>query len=112
MADRAADWLAAHYAAPAPTAQFPALELSPELHRALDQFTRRGRMPFFEDAPMLVQEFSALLLAIGVPSGEGPLALAGNASGEEAARAFEARATAALQAAPPYGEWLSGLLAG
>ncbi len=112
MADHAADWLAAHYAAPAPTAQFPALELSPELFRTLDQFTRRGRMPFFEEAPMLVQEFSALLLAIGVPSGEGPHAAAGAVSGDEAARAFEARAAAALQAAPAYTKWLSGLLAG
>jgi tryptophan halogenase len=112
MADRAADWLAAHYASPAPTAQFPALELSPELFRTLDQFTRRGRLPFFEDAPMLVQEFGALLQAIGVPSGEGPMAAAGSALGEEAARTFEARATAALQAAPPYGEWLTKLLAG
>jgi len=112
MADRAADWVAAHYAAPAPTARFPVLELSPELFRTLDQLIRRGRLPFFEDAPMLVQEFSALLQGIGVPAGEGPLTAAGGASGEEAARAFEARATAALQAAPPYGEWLAGLLAG
>jgi tryptophan halogenase len=112
MADRAADWLAAHYAAPAPTAQFPALELSPELYRTLDQFTRRGRLPFFEDAAMLVQEFSALLQAIGVPSGEGPLAMADASSGDAAARAFEARATAALNAAPPYGEWLTRVLAG
>jgi tryptophan halogenase len=112
MADRAADWLAAHYAAPAPTAQFPVLELSPELFRALDQFTRRGRLPFFEDAPMLVQEFSAVLLAIGVPSGEGPLAVADKSSGENAARAFQTRANAALQAAPPYGEWLTRLLTG
>jgi tryptophan halogenase len=112
MADRAADWLAAHYAAPAPTAQFPELDLSPELFRALDQFTRRGRLPFFEDAPMLVQEFSTLLQAIGVPAGEGPLAAAGSTSGETVARAFEARATAALNAAPSYGEWLTGLLAG
>jgi tryptophan halogenase len=111
MADRAGDWLAAHYAAPAPTAQFPVLDLSPELFRTLDQFTRRGRLPFFEDAPMLVQEFSALLQAIGVPAGEGPLASADSAASEAAARAFEARATAALQAAPPYGEWLTGLLA-
>jgi tryptophan halogenase len=112
MADRAADWLAAHYAAPAPTAQFPELELAPELFRALDQFTRRGRLPFFEDAPMLVQEFGALLQAIGVPRGEGPLAMADSTSGEGSVRAFEDRATAALQAAPAYGEWLTRLLAG
>jgi tryptophan halogenase len=112
MADRAADWLAAHYAAPAPTAQFPDLTLSPELFRTLDQFTRRGRLPFFEDAPMLVQEFGALLQAVGVPSGQGPLAAADSTSEESAARAFEARANAAFHAAPLYGEWLTRSLAG
>ena len=60
---------------------------------------------------MLVQEFSAVLLAIGVPSGEGPLAMADDASGENAARAFELRAANALQAAPPYAEWLTSTLA-
>jgi tryptophan halogenase len=111
MADRAADWIAAHYAAPAPTAQFPSLSLSPELFRTLDQFTRRGRLPFAEEAPMLVQEFGGLLRAIGVPQGEGPLAAAGEGSGEAAARAFEARARAALQAAPPYHEWMQRVVA-
>lgn len=111
MADRAADWVAAHYAAPAPTAQFPSLGLSPELSRTLDQFIRRGRIPFAEEAPMLVQEFGALLQAIGVPRGDGPMATAGEASGEASARIFEERARAALNAAPPYGEWMQRQLA-
>jgi len=110
MADRAADWLAAHYASPAPTARFPTLVLSPELFRTLDQFTRRGRLPFAEEAPMLTQEFGALLQAVGVPQGEGAMGAAGQGSGGAAARAFEARANAALQAAPPYGEWMTRLL--
>jgi tryptophan halogenase len=112
MADRACDWLGAHYAAPAAAAQFPALERSPELTRTLDQFARRGRLPFAEEAPMLVQEFGSLLLALGVPSGEGALGAIDAASREAAARAFETRATAALRAAPPYGAWLQRLLAG
>jgi tryptophan halogenase len=110
MADRAADWLAAHYAAPAAAALFPQLDRSPELARALDQFTRRGRMPFFEETPMLVQEFGALLQALGVPAGERPLAAAGEAGADDAARSFEARAHAALRAAPPYGEWMKRVL--
>jgi tryptophan halogenase len=88
----------------------PGLERSPELARTLDQFARRGRLPFTEEAPMLPQEFGALLQALGMPQGEGPLAAAG--AGEDGARAFEARATAALQAAPPYGEWMQRVLAG
>ena len=112
MADRACDWLAAHYAAPAAVARFPNLMCSPELDRTLDQFGRRGRVPFVEEAPMRVQEFGALLQALGRPQGEGPLAAAGEGPGEEAARAFESRAAAALGAAPPYGEWLQRTLAG
>ena len=53
-----------------------------------------------------------LLQAIGVPSGEGPLATAEADGAESAARAFEARARTALQAAPPYHEWLNQALAG
>jgi hypothetical protein len=59
---------------------------------------------------MLTQEFGALLQAIGVPQGEGPMSAAGQGSGEAAARGFETRANAALQAAPPYGEWMTQLL--
>jgi tryptophan halogenase len=111
MADRAADWIAAHYAAPGPTSQFPSLALSPELSRTLDQFIRRGRVPFAEETPMLVQEFGALLQAIGIPQGQGPMAAAGGSPEEAGARAFEERAKAALNAAPPYGEWMQRLVA-
>ena len=112
MADRAADWLAAHYAAPAAAKLFPGLARSAELERALDQFTRRGRTPFTEEAPMLVQEWGTLLHALGLPTGEGPLAAARSGSGEDAARAFAARAEAALRVAPPYAEWMQRTLAG
>jgi tryptophan halogenase len=111
MADRAADWVAAHYSAPAPTAQFPSLSMSPELARTFDQFIRRGRVPFAEEAPMLVQELGALLQAIGVPQGEGPMTAAGEGRGEAAVPAFEESARAALNAAPPYGEWMQRVVA-
>jgi tryptophan halogenase len=111
MADRAADWVAAHYAAPAPTERFLELAMSPELGRTFDQFIRRGRVPFAEEAPMLVQEFGALLQAVGGPQGVGPMAAASAESSEAAARAFEDRARAALSAAPPYLEWMQRVLA-
>jgi len=53
-----------------------------------------------------------LLQAVGVPQGEGPMAAASEGSGEAVARAFEGRANAALQAAPPYGDWMTRLLSG
>ncbi|WP_305098375.1 tryptophan 7-halogenase [Croceibacterium aestuarii] len=110
MADRAADWVAVHYAAPAAGELFPHLWRSPELERALDQYVRRGRTPFAEEAPMLVQEWGALLQALGVPSGESPLTAAAAGDENDGGRHFAARAEAALAAAPPYAEWVQELL--
>jgi tryptophan halogenase len=116
MADRVRDILGAHYAAPgAAHLATPAgpLERSPELALALDQYTRRGRLPFFEEMPLAVQECSALLEALGHRPGEGTLSLAADPrEGEAARRAFAAKANAALGAVPPYGMWLRQVLGG
>ena len=98
-------------APPAAVKLFPDLSRSEELERALDQFTRRARTPFVEEAPMLVQEWGALLQALGLPSADNPLDAAGGRSGESGARTFAARAEAALRAAPPYAEWMQRALA-
>ena len=110
MAERVRDLLGAHYAAPA-AARFGLLDRSPELEVALDQHCRRGRLPFFEEAPLLVQEFSAVLRALGHEAGEAPFAAAANPREAQAAgAAFGARAQAALQTTPPYGAWLGEVL--
>ena len=110
MADGVLDLLGAHYAAPA-AAQFSTLERSATLERALDQFTRRGRLPFVEEAPLSVQEQSALLQALGHPMGEGALNRAADPREADAASAaFAAKAGAVLQAAPPYPAWLGEML--
>jgi len=112
MAGRVRDLLGAHYAAPG-AAHFGQLERSAELARTLDQYTRRGRTPFLEEAPLHVQEYSALLDAIGHRAGEGPLGHAADPrEGEAAAAAFAARARAALQSTPPYAAWLQRALGG
>jgi tryptophan halogenase len=112
MADRVRDMLGAHYAAPA-GARFGLLDRSPELEVALDQHARRGRLPFFEEAPLLVQELSALLRALGHEAGEAPFAAAVDPRQADAAgAAFGTRAQAALQSTPPYGAWLSEVLRG
>lgn len=114
MADRVRDLLGAHYAAPgAAHLATPAgpLERSPELALALDQYHRRGRLPFFEEMPLAVQEISALLEALGHPTGQGALSLAADPrEGEAARREFAAKANAALHAVPPYGSWLRQVL--
>jgi tryptophan halogenase len=110
MADRVRDLLGAHYAAPG-AAHLGQLERSPELALLLDQYTRRGRLPFFEEMPLGVQECSALLVALGHRPGEGALSrVADPREGEAAQRAFAAKAGAALQSVPPYGVWMRQVL--
>jgi len=116
MADRARDVLGAHYAAPgAAHLAIPGgpLARSPELDLALDQYHRRGRLPFFEEMPFAVQEFSALLEALGHPAGIGALSLSSDPrEGEAERRRFETAAHAALNVVPPYHEWLERVLGG
>ena len=110
MADRVRDILGAHYAAPG-AAHLGVRERSPELELVLDQYLRRGRLPFFEEAPFAVQEWSALLHALGHPSGEGALSAAADPREAEMARAaFARKAEAALRSVPPYGTWLGAVL--
>jgi tryptophan halogenase len=112
MADRVRDLLGAHYAAPG-AAHLGTLERSPELALTLDQYHRRGRLPFLEEMPLAVQEISALLEALGHPPGQGALSLAADPrEGEAARREFAAKANAALNAVPPYAAWLRQVLAG
>ncbi len=107
MMQAARDTLAAHYAAPAAAAVFGPAILSPQLATAIDQFTRRGRLPFREEAPLPGREFQSLLAALGHAPGAGPQQLAMRRDeGQSAARDFQRRAQAALAAAPPYAEWM------
>ena len=107
MMDAVRDTLAAHYAAPAASQVFGLPILSPQLATQLDQFARRGRLPFREEAPLLGQEFQALLAALGHPHGVGPQAqAAGGTEGEAAARTFRQEAEAALAYTPIYSEWM------
>jgi len=114
MADRVRDLLGMHYAAPGAAhlaASGEALERSPELALALDQYHRRGRLPFFEEMPLETQECSALLEALGHEAGIGAISLASDPrEGEAARQAFAAKAATALDAVPPYGMWLRQVL--
>ena len=107
MADRVRDTLGLFYAAPAAAAQFGDLERSDLLARWLDQFTRRGRLPFAEEAPLLTGELRSLLSALGFTAGTGPLARATVADSGQ----FAARAEAALRYAPPYAQWVERVIA-
>jgi len=113
MADRVRDTIALHYHAPAAGAVFGDLPLSDEMALALDQFARRGRLPFFEEMPLLVQEWGHVLDALGFVAGEGAMQLGGGGSGANEARmALEKQCEAALKSAPPYAAWMAQVLRG
>ncbi len=111
MVERSRDVVASHYSAPSAASVFGELQQSDELSAALDQYQRRGRIPFYEEMPLMAAEWSSLLSAIGHPPGKGLLAHTTDESAEAAtAAAFEAKSDAALRAAPPYPAWLEHVL--
>jgi tryptophan halogenase len=111
MADRVRDVLSLHYQAPAAKAVFGDLPISPEMELTLDQYRRRGRLPYFEEMPFVTQEWGHLLGALGIEGGEGPMQSAGFGEDPRAASmAFERQCEAAVQAAPLYPDWMRKVL--
>ena len=106
MADGVRDTLGALYAAPAAMHVFGEQRRSDNLVRLLDQFTRRGRVPFAEESPLLTAELRALLPSLGMPGGQTAVSRA-VAADPDAARAFAAQAEALLHRVPPYAQWLA-----
>ena len=103
--------LALHFAAPGARAVFGALALPGNLASVIDQFERRGRIPFREELALLTQEQFALMAALGRIPGLLPAAVAAGSADEAHARAaFDAQARAALAFTPPYAEWLASAI--
>ncbi len=111
MAQQVRDTLASHYAAPRACAIFGAQTRPASLSHVLDQYTRRGRLPFREEAALLPPEYMALLDALGL-SGAVTIAAKGRDArdGDAARRAFAAQTRAALDFAPPYRQFMADVL--
>ena len=104
--------LAFHFAGMTAQRVFGAQVLPGRVSAVIDQFLRRGRIPFREELPLLGQEQFALLVALGWQPGLPPAALTPDAATEARARsAFDAEARAALAFAPPYEQWLARVVA-
>jgi tryptophan 7-halogenase len=116
MAQSLRDWIASHYSGSGligtPFAGYvEKLVQTPSLTLLIDQHKRHGRMPFFEEAPMLPAEWSSMLRALGVLSMASARAMAQPAEHSRAlAQKAENAARAAVDVAPPYMEWLSSVL--
>ncbi|VVT01142.1 tryptophan 7-halogenase [Erythrobacter sp. EC-HK427] len=107
LAGNVRDLLGAHYCSAAAQSLFGPIAVSDTLELAVDQFTRRGRTPFFEESPLLEQERASLFSALGLPRGRGSLPAVDDT---DSAREFAGRMRAVLQAAPPYPQWMAGVL--
>ena len=103
--------LAAHFASARGRTIFGEWALPGRMAEVIDQFERRGRIPFREESPLLAQEQFALLVALGFTPGLPPAARHADESGEAQAKAlFAAECEAALDFAPPYDRWLVSVL--
>lgn len=112
MMDGVREIVALHFAANEAGHVFGARPLPGQVDAVIDQFVRRGRIPFREEMPLLGQEQVALLVALGWSPGLPPAARVPDTAAETRARAdFEAAARAALAFAPPYDQWLARTLA-
>lgn len=116
MAGAMRDWLGSHYAAPGmPETPFAGhvatIAQAPSLSLLIDQHRRHGRAPFFEEAPMLPSEWSAMLRALGIASAPSAHTLAQpREQSRQLIQQAENAARSAVAAAPPYGEWLASVL--
>ena len=103
--------LGLHFAGIEAQRVFGACALPGRVGAVIDQFVRRGRIPFREELPLLGQEQFALLVALGFNPGLPPAVQKSDGADETRARAeFEAAARAALAFAPPYGAWMERVL--
>ncbi|UIP06077.1 tryptophan 7-halogenase [Erythrobacter sp. SDW2] len=103
--------LALHFASPLGRAMFGELPLPGRLAEVLDQFARRGRIPFREESPLALQEQFALMVALGFTPGLSTAAQAADPASEDRARAeFAARSQQAVGFAPLYRQWLGSVL--
>ena len=113
MFDGVRHTLALHYAAPRARQVFAGASIPAGVESAIDQFERRGRLPHREEAPFAKQEEMSLLAALGFEQGQPPQRATIRPEEIEAARkAFDAKARAALEFAPPYDRWLASVLRG
>ena len=103
--------LAMHFASKGARAAFGDSELPGRIEDVIDQFQRRGRIPFREESSLLSQEQFALLVALGFKPGIAPSARHPDTQDEDRARAqFAAASKAAVEFAPPYERWLVSAL--
>jgi tryptophan halogenase len=117
LADRVRDFVAAHYALPAPPdgafwSRARSLARSPGLDRSLTEFARRARLPYFEEDSVPRDLWLQLLIGIGiVPGASGRTLSTPPAERQAAQQAHQRGIETAIASARPYPAWLQDRLA-
>ncbi|MDG6079262.1 hypothetical protein E3U23_08655 [Erythrobacter litoralis] len=107
MLDGVHESLALHRAAPFARQVFAGDDPPDAVLSAIDQYTRRGRLPFREEYAFEAEERIGLYEALGFTRGIPPQERSGDARHVAALQAeFERSAKAALAQLPPYGQWM------
>ncbi|WP_370177122.1 tryptophan 7-halogenase [Alteriqipengyuania sp.] len=110
MIDGVRDLLSLYYASPRARQVFGDVETPEPVKVALDQFARRGRLPFREESALLKEEQMELLGALGFERGTTPQETDTDPRAIEAAQAeFATMARQALEVAPPYARWMASV---
>ena len=100
-----------HYRAPAARKLFSAGAGKGRVEKTVDQFSRRGRLPFIDEQPLTGFEKQSLMRALGFQEGVPPQFRASSRTENQIAERHLAQvAKATLADAPPYAQWLSSIL--
>ncbi len=116
MSDRVRDYIALYHCGPKPPhgpfwSYASSLKRSDALSLTLEEYKKRGRLPFFEDDILPRDAWVSAMACVGILPGKS--ALAQSASPEAVERHTKtqtSRSTAATGMAPPYQLWLSNYI--
>ena len=112
MADAVRDTLGLIYASPRAAGRFAPATPSDRVAQTIDQFRRRGRAIAWEEPPFLKQELAMLIEALGFEKGEGLPDDVDAGQAQAMGRDLEQRLRSAIAYAPPYAQWMAGVMAG
>ena len=112
MADAVRDTLGLIYASPRAAGRFAPATPSDRVAQTIDQFRRRGRVISWEEPPFLKQELAMLIEALVFEKGEGLPDDVDAGQAQAMGRDLEQRLRSAIAYAPPYAQWMAGVMAG
>ncbi len=111
MAEANCDFVASHYAAPLAEQLFGRLDQSDGLATSLQQFRKRGKTPFIEEAALDADQWQSILRALGIPAGSATASRSLDVTLLQAEiSAHQHMVAAVAERLPPYESWVRSVL--